>query len=75
MTTSSPEPAGARNGLAALFPGQGSGASDLRARAAAVRPDLVEATLAEVGDDAFALADEGTEFAQPAIFCGALAGF
>src|SRR5918997_2433161 len=75
MGTASPEPAGARTGLAAVFPGQGTGADDLRARAEAVRPDLVEATLNEVGEDPFALCDENTQFAQPAIFCGALAGF
>lgn len=68
-------PGPANQGLAALFPGQGSAESDLRARAEAVRPDLVEATLEEVGEDPFALRDESTEFAQPAIFCGALVGF
>jgi [acyl-carrier-protein] S-malonyltransferase len=75
MTTSPSNAARAGASVAALFPGQGSGADDLRARAEAVRPDLVEATLAAVGDDPFARSDESTEFAQPAIFCGALVGY
>ena len=39
------------------------------------RPDLIEAVQAAVGEDPFARAEEGTEFAQPAIFCASLAGW
>jgi [acyl-carrier-protein] S-malonyltransferase len=39
------------------------------------RPDLLELARAEVSDDLFERADEGTRWAQPAIFCAALAGF
>jgi [acyl-carrier-protein] S-malonyltransferase len=39
------------------------------------RPDLLELARAEVSDDFFERADEGTRWAQPAIFCAALAGF
>ena len=39
------------------------------------RPDLLELALAEVADDLFERAGEGTRWAQPAIFCAALAGW
>jgi len=39
------------------------------------RPDLLEIARAEISDDLFERADEGTRWAQPAIFCTALAGF
>ena len=38
-------------------------------------PELAELALAEVGEDPFALADEGTAYAQPAILCASLAGW
>jgi len=47
----------------------------MRDTVAGVRPDLLEAVLALVGDDPFARIDESTRFAQPAIFCASLAGW
>jgi len=38
------------------------------------RPDLLELAQREVGDDLFERAADGTRWAQPAIFCAALAG-
>jgi [acyl-carrier-protein] S-malonyltransferase len=60
---------------AVLFPGQGSQTTDMREQVERHRPDLLEFARAEVGDDLFERADEGTQWAQPAIFCAALAGF
>ena len=39
------------------------------------RPDLLEQALGEVGPDLFERAGDGTRWAQPAIFCAALAGW
>jgi [acyl-carrier-protein] S-malonyltransferase len=47
----------------------------MRDTVARERPDLVDAALEVVGEDPFARADEGTAFAQPAIFCASLAGW
>jgi [acyl-carrier-protein] S-malonyltransferase len=60
---------------AILFPGQGSQTPEMRETVAEVRPDLL--TLAEeiVGEDPFSRVEEGTRFAQPAIFCASLAGW
>jgi [acyl-carrier-protein] S-malonyltransferase len=60
---------------ALLFPGQGSQTADMREQVERHRPDLLELARAEVSDDLFERADEGTRWAQPAIFCAALAGF
>jgi [acyl-carrier-protein] S-malonyltransferase len=66
----------AGNGQTALlFPGQGSQTPDMREQVERHRPDLLEIARAEVGDDLFERAGEGTRWAQPAIFCAALAGF
>jgi [acyl-carrier-protein] S-malonyltransferase len=66
----------ARSGhLAMLFPGQGSQAPDMREQVERHRPDLLELARAEVADDLFERAGEGTRWAQPAIFCAALAGW
>jgi [acyl-carrier-protein] S-malonyltransferase len=59
---------------ALLFPGQGSQTDDMREIVERARPDLLELALAEAGEDLFARAAEGTRWAQPAIFCAALAG-
>jgi malonyl CoA-acyl carrier protein transacylase len=61
--------------LAMLFPGQGSQTADMREQVEAHRPDLLELARAEVSDDLFERAGEGTRWAQPAIFCAALAGY
>jgi [acyl-carrier-protein] S-malonyltransferase len=58
-----------------LFPGQGSQSPDMREQVERHRPDLLELARSEVSDDLFERADEGTRFAQPAIFCAALAGY
>ncbi len=60
---------------AILFPGQGSQTPEMRDLVADVRPDLLEQVAEIVGEDPFAKADEGTNYAQPAIFCASLAGW
>ena len=61
--------------LALLFPGQGSQTADMLEAVQARRPDLLELARAEVSDDLFERAGDGTAWAQPAIFCAALAGY
>jgi len=60
---------------AILFPGQGSQTPEMRDLVARVRPELLELVTEAVGEDPFPRADEGTNFAQPAIFCASLAGW
>jgi [acyl-carrier-protein] S-malonyltransferase len=60
--------------IALLFPGQGSQTPDMRETAERWRPDLLELALAEVGFDVFERAADGPRWAQPAIYCAALAG-
>jgi len=60
---------------AILFPGQGSQTPDMRDAVAQVRPDLLSMAVQVVGEDPFPRAEEGTRFAQPAIFCASLAGW
>ena len=61
--------------LAMLFPGQGSQTADMRDAVERHRPDLLELARTEVSDDLFERAADGTRWAQPAIFCAALAGY
>jgi malonyl CoA-acyl carrier protein transacylase len=87
MSTQAASPTGTvaasqpRNGTAAtsstaiLFPGQGSQTPEMRELVERVRPDLLELVAEAVGEDPFPRADEGTNFAQPAIFCASLAGW
>jgi malonyl CoA-acyl carrier protein transacylase len=63
------------NLTAILFPGQGSQTPDMRDTVARVRPDLLAMAEEVVGEDPFLRAEEGTQFAQPAIFCASLAGW
>jgi [acyl-carrier-protein] S-malonyltransferase len=70
-----PAEPGASSRTALLFPGQGSQTPDMREQVERHRPDLVELAGAEVCDDLFERADDGTRWAQPAIFCAALAGY
>ncbi len=60
---------------AIIFPGQGSQTADMRETVADLRPDLLELATQVVGTDPFPKADEGTRYAQPAIFCASLAGW
>ena len=60
---------------AILFPGQGSQTPDMRETVARAAPRLLAAAAEIVGEDPFARAEEGTAFAQPAIFCASLAGW
>src|ERR1700752_705039 len=60
---------------AIIFPGQGSQAPGMRDAVARVRPDLLALAADVLGEGPFALVDEGTIFAQPAIFCASLAGW
>jgi malonyl CoA-acyl carrier protein transacylase len=60
---------------AILFPGQGSQTPTMRDDVARVRPDLLELVVECVGEDPFLRVDDGTRFAQPAIFCASLAGY
>jgi [acyl-carrier-protein] S-malonyltransferase len=61
--------------LAMLFPGQGSQTPDMRDQVERHRPDLLELAQSEVSEDLFERAEDGTRWAQPAIFCAALAGY
>jgi [acyl-carrier-protein] S-malonyltransferase len=60
---------------AILFPGQGSQTSEMRDTVKAVRPELLSAAAEVVGEDPFERVADGTQFAQPAIFCASLAGW
>jgi [acyl-carrier-protein] S-malonyltransferase len=60
---------------ALLFPGQGSQTADMREHVEAARPDLLALARGVVGDDPFARVDDGTRYAQPAIYCATVVGF
>lgn len=60
---------------AILFPGQGSQTDDMRDHVQRERPELLALAAQAVGEDPFARASEGTNYAQPAIFCASLAGW
>lgn len=60
---------------AILFPGQGSQTPGMRDLVARARPDLLPLVEEVVGEDPFPRAEDGTRFAQPAIFCASLAGW
>jgi [acyl-carrier-protein] S-malonyltransferase len=60
---------------AIIFPGQGSQTTEMRELVADLRPDLLERVVAAVGEDPFPRVDDGTQFAQPAIFVASLAGW
>jgi malonyl CoA-acyl carrier protein transacylase len=47
----------------------------MRDHVAQVRPDLLALAVEVIGEDPFLRVDEGTAYAQPAIFCASLAGF
>lgn len=58
---------------ALLFPGQGSQTKDMRRLVTANCPELLELAVEEVGEDPFARVEDGTQFAQPAMFCASIA--
>lgn len=60
---------------AILFPGQGSQTPEMRDVVAEHTPELLSEVVELVGEDPFSRADEGTMYAQPAIFCASLAGW
>jgi [acyl-carrier-protein] S-malonyltransferase len=60
---------------ALLFPGQGSQTPEMRDEVAARRPDLLALARDLVGDDPFARVDDGTRYAQPAIYCASVVGW
>lgn len=60
---------------ALLFPGQGSQTAEMRDEVAASRPDLLALAAEVVGQDPFARVEDGTMFAQPAIYCASVVGF
>jgi malonyl CoA-acyl carrier protein transacylase len=57
---------------AALFPGQASQTPGMRDAVAAERPELLDAAMRITGDDPFERVNDGTQFAQPAIFCASV---
>jgi [acyl-carrier-protein] S-malonyltransferase len=60
---------------AILFPGQGSQTAEMRDAVVRLRPDLLALAIDAIGEDPFVRAEEGTRYAQPAIFCASLAGW
>ncbi len=58
-----------------MFPGQGVGDESARDLVREVRPDLFALACKLVGEDPFARIADGTRFAQPVVYCAALAGF
>jgi [acyl-carrier-protein] S-malonyltransferase len=60
---------------AVLFPGQGSQTAEMRDDVAHRRPDLLALAAEVVGEDPFARVEDGTRFAQPAIYCASLVGW
>jgi [acyl-carrier-protein] S-malonyltransferase len=60
---------------AILFPGQGSQTTAMRDELAAARPDLLALACEVVGEDPFTRVDDGTKYAQPAIYCASVVGF
>ncbi len=58
---------------ALLFPGQGSQTDDMRNVVVEHRPDLLEQAVEKLGADPFGQIGVGTIFAQPALYCAAIA--
>jgi malonyl CoA-acyl carrier protein transacylase len=60
---------------ALLFPGQGSQTAEMREQVERACPHLLEQAIDELGVDPFEHVDDGTAFAQPALYCASLAGW
>ena len=60
---------------ALLFPGQGSQSPGMREMVEAACPELLELAVERTGDDPFDRLQDGTRFAQPALFCASLAAW
>jgi len=58
--------------IALLFPGQGSQTDDMRDVVSEALPELVERAAHEVGEDPFERVGDGTQFAQPALYCASV---
>src|SRR5438874_12857829 len=58
---------------ALLFPGQGSQVPEMRELVASARGDLIDLATELVGEDPFPRVDDGTRFAQPALYCASVA--
>lgn len=58
---------------AILFPGQGSQRPGMREVVEETCPELVERAASAVGEDPFDRVDDGTRFAQPALYCASVA--
>jgi [acyl-carrier-protein] S-malonyltransferase len=58
---------------ALLFPGQGSQTPDMRDAVGGALPELIDRATREVGEDPFERVGDGTQFAQPALYCASVA--
>lgn len=65
----------AATGVALLFPGQGSQTPTMRDVVAEYRPDLIELAIEQLGSDPFERIEDGTAFAQPAMYAAAIAAW
>ena len=65
----------AATGVAVLFPGQGSQTPAMRELVAQTRPDLLQMATEACGDDPFERLEEGTAYAQPAMYAAAIAAW
>ncbi len=71
-----PSPKGeVATGTALLFPGQGSQTPTMRGLVAEYRPDLLELAIEACGSDPFERLEQGTAFAQPAMYAAAIAAW
>src|SRR5204863_9583826 len=59
--------------IALLFPGQGSQTDDMRNVVSEALPGPVERAAHEAGADPFERVGDGTQFAQPALYCASVA--
>jgi [acyl-carrier-protein] S-malonyltransferase len=60
---------------ALLFPGQGSQTEDMRSLVERACPELLEQAIDHLGVDPIEHTEDGTAYAQPAMYCASLAGW